>query len=496
MITRNILLFTCIILCAYSAFAQNDSALSKLSSLTDIDSKTLNGLEKQYSILQSKLSNQSSKLLTKMQRKENKLQSKLTAIDSTKAQELFTDDVKQHYTDLHNTLTSTTDKLKKFPLREYVPGLDSMQTSLSFLMNNPNLPTDKLQQLQSVATKLKDLQGELQKANDIQTFIREREASLKEQLMNTGLAKQLTGINKQVYYYQTQLAEYKSLLNDKEKLKEKLLETVRSLPAFQKFWQKNSYLAALFPMQGSPVSQSSIGLQTRANVQNILAQRFGGVGSAINNTTVSPQQLIQNSANEAQAQVTQLKNKLSRLTEGGNSDMTMPDFKPNDQKTKSFLKRLQYGFNIQSQTSQYYVPATSDLALTLGYKLSNTKEFGIGASYKMGWGNGLKDIHISSEGIGLRSYADIKFPTIAGGKMFGGLWFSGGFEYNYLSNFRSLQELHNNVDVWQRSALFGLSKKYKIGQKREGNIQVLYDFLHNQQTPPSQAFKFRLGYSL
>jgi hypothetical protein len=493
---RLIILFVFSILCVQTIRAQNDSTYSKLSSITDISSKTITGLQKQYSGLQSKLAKQSAKLLTKMQRKEGKVQSKLNSIDSTKAQQLFTDDVKQHYQNLQSNLSKTTDKLKQFPLKEYIPGIDSVQTSLNFLLKNPNLPTDKLEQLQGLSTKLKGLQEQLQKANDIQAFIREREAALKEQLLNSGLAKQLTGINKQVYYYQnkqvyyyqTQIAEYKSLLNDKEKLKEKLLETVRTLPAFQKFWQKNSYLAALFPMQGSPVMQSSAGLQTRASVQNILAQRFSGINTTSGNILASPQQYVQPGIDQAQAQVNQLKNKLSRLTEGGNSDMTQPDFKPNDQKTKTFLQRLQYGFNIQSQSTQFYMPATSDLALTAGYKLSDTKEFGIGMSYKMGWGNGFKDIHISSEGIGLRSYVDIKAK--------GSIWLSGGFEYNYLSNFRNLQELHNNVDVWQRSALLGLSKKYKIGKNKEGNIQLLYDFLYNKQTPPGQAFKFRLGYSL
>ena len=141
---------------------------------------------------------------------------------------------------------------------------------------------------------------------------------------------------------------------------------------------------------------------------------------------------------------------------------------------------------IQSQPAQYYLPATTDVALTLGYKLNDNKRFGIGASYKIGWGNGLKDIHISNEGIGLRSYIDIKAK--------GNIWLSGGFEYNYLSSFRSLQDLHNNIDVWQRSALMGLSKKYKIG-KKEGNAQLLYDFLHSRQTPPSTALKFRLGWT-
>src|SRR5262249_46220880 len=149
----------------------------------------------------------------------------------------------------------------------------------------------------------------------------------------------------------------------------------------------------------------------------------------------------------------------------GGSDMVMPDFKPDQQRIRSFFQRLEYGFNIQSQPGQSFLPAISDIALTLGYKLSDNKRFGIGASYKIGWGNGFKDMHISSEGIGLRSYVDVKAK--------GSIWLSGGFEYNYLSSFRSVQDLHNNIDAWQRSALVGLSRKYKVG-KKEGNMQLLY----------------------
>ena len=491
--SRLLTLLACAMLCAYIASAQTDTLSKKVSSITDVDSKVLGHLQKQYSSLQSKLDKQSFKLLSKMERSEEKLHKKLSGIDSLKAKEVFTDDIKQQYADLQSKLSQTTDKYKRFPLVEYIPGLDSMQTSLSFLTKNANLPTEKLEQLKSVTTKLKDLQGQLQKANDIQAFIHEREAQLKDQLLNSGLAKQLKGINKQVCYYQAQIAEYKSMLNDKNKFKNKLLQTVRTLPAFQKFWQKNSYFASLFPSpESTGIAQSVIGMQTRVSVQSILTQRIGSAASASN----SPQQYLQQSIESAQAQFIEIRNKFNGFSNGGsNSDMTMPDFKPNDEKTKSFLKRLEYGFNIQSEHGQYGLPTISDLALTVGYKLDDSKRIGIGASYKMGWGHGIKNIHISSEGIGLRSYVDIKSPIKSKGIFFSGLWISGGFEYNYLQGFKNIQELHRNVDVWQRSALMGLSKKYKVG-KKEGNVQMLYDLLHSQQTPPSQAFKFRLGYSL
>ena len=363
----------CLCLCCLihqTVNAQIDSLVNnnKVSSLTTIDNKTINGLSKEYGSLQSKLEKKSSKLLSKMQSKENKLQKKLRGKDSTKANELFTSDIKDKYAELQSKLTDKTKTFKKFPLQEYVPGLDSMQTSLSFLLKNKSLPNDKMQQIKGLSDKLKGLQGQLQKANDIQSFVKEREVNLKEQLLNSGLAKQLKGVNKQAYYYQEQLSEYKALLNDKQKLQEKVLQTVRALPAFKKFWQKNSYLASLFPEPSTnSAGQAIAGLQTRASVQNLIAQRMGTAATTtINGTTeagnsASPQQFIQQQISSAQEQLSQLKNKLNNLSmNGGSSDMTMPDFKPNEQKTKSLLQRLEYGFNVQSEQSRYYLPTTSD----------------------------------------------------------------------------------------------------------------------------------------
>lgn len=489
---RIVLFIGCIISCMSNGVAQTDTAINSTASITDVSSKAITGLQKQYNSLQERLHKQSAKLLSRLQSNEDRLRRKLQNTDSTKAEAVFTDDIQQRYATLKNKLSDTTTINERFPLKEYVPGIDSMQTSLSFLLKNPYLSDDKIQELQNLSTKLKGLEGELQKANDIQSFVRDREADLKEQLLNTGLGKQLLGINKQVYYYQSQLAQYKEILNDRDKLKEKILETVRALPVFQKFWQKNSYLAILFPEPaGLGTSQALAGLQTRSSIQNLIAQRVGTGGSA----GVNPQQYFEGQVNAAQAQLNQLQNKLSSIgTNSGSSDMTMPDFKPNEQKTKTFLQRLEYGFNIQSEPSRYYLPTTSDFALTLGYKLSDSKRFGVGASYKMGWGNGLKDIQISNQGFGLRSYIDIKSPVKSKGIFFSDLWLSGGFEYNYLSAFRNLQDLENNIDIWQRSALFGLSKRYKVG-KKDGSMQVLYDLLHNQENPPSQAIKFRIGYT-
>ena len=138
------------------------------------------------------------------------------------------------------------------------------------------LTTDKLNRLSSTTGSVQELQGRLQQANEIQSFIRQREALLKTALENTGLGKELLSINKEVYYYEERLREYKELLNDKKKLEAQLLAIVRELPVFQRFMQKYSYLALLFPQPenyGTPAALA--GLQTRTSVQGMISQRLG-----------------------------------------------------------------------------------------------------------------------------------------------------------------------------------------------------------------------------
>jgi hypothetical protein len=165
----------------------------------------------------------------------------------------------------------------------------------------------------------------------------------------------------------------------------------------------------------------------------------------------------------------------------------MPDFTPNTQKTKTFLHRLEPGIIIQSGGSSKWLPAITDIGLSLGYKLSDKSTVGVKAAFKAGLGQPIKNIHLSNEGVNMGAFVDLKIK--------GSWWVSGGAEYNYLQSFKSLQELQSNVDVWQQSALLGISKKVKAG-RRSSNIQILYDFLWKQQVPVSQPLKFRVGFGL
>jgi DNA repair exonuclease SbcCD ATPase subunit len=220
------------------------------------------------------------------------------------------------------------------------------------------------------------LQARLQQANEVQDFAKQREQQLREQLTQYGLGKQLTGMNKQVYYYQQQLSEYKSLLKDKDKLQQKILSVLRNQPAFQSFWQKNSYLAQLFPMpENYGTSLALAGLQTRDQLQGLITQQSGVSGA-------NPSQYLEQQFQQAQSGLNKLKDKVNQLGgTSGSGDMTMPDFTVNNQHNKKFLQRLEYGYNIQTAQSSDLLPTTSDIAATAGFKVNDKITTGLGLSY-------------------------------------------------------------------------------------------------------------------
>ncbi len=366
-----------------------------------LETRFLNETESKVSFIEANIEKKTLKTLRSLQKEEAKLEKLLQKKDSIAALRLFAS------TD--NSYKQLMDRIKNPALqnlKEYIPRFDSLKTSLTFL-NDPvafakqKMPKEVQEQLNNVTGKVGLLESKLQEAENIKLIIRERRQQLLQQLNQYGLGKKLDRVNKKVFYYHQQLAEYKALLKDGKKAEEKCMAILRELPAFKEFMSKHSMLASLFRLPdnyGTP--QSLNGLQTRAAIQSQIEQRFAGTG-------VNPQQYVSGQVQQAQNELTKLKDKVNQFG-GGSSDMEMPDFKPNTQKTKRFLNRLEYGANIQSQKARGILPVSSDLAFTAGYKLNDKSVIGIGAAYKLGWGRGWQHIRLSSEGIGLRSFIDYK----------------------------------------------------------------------------------------
>ncbi|HWB28389.1 MAG TPA: hypothetical protein VG738_23115 [Chitinophagaceae bacterium] len=479
-------IFLLLLISTFSTVAQTATD----TSYANISDKALNKIDNKYTKLTSAVNKKTTRLLTQMQRREEKLKLKLQGIDSTKAEMIFANS-QEKYQQLQTQLNAPINTTIPNPLRDYLPSLDSTQTAFRFL-NQAGLSGDKLQQIQGISAQIQALQSQLQQANEIQAFLKDREAQLQSQLSQYNLSGRLLGMNKQIYYYQQQISQYKQLLHDPQKLEQTVLTAVTRIPAFQNFFQRNSYLSQLFGLPANYGNSTSIaGLQTRSQVQQLISQRIGN-SSLPNTGSGSSQSFMQQQMQGAQGQLAQMQNNVASLSgingnSGGNSDLVMPRFKPNVQKTKPFFKRLEYGISIQTTQETNHAPSYADLAITIGYKFSDRATMGVGTSYKLGVGRPLNNIKFTSEGLGLRSYLDVKAK--------GSFWLTGGMEYNYMQSFTKLSDLSAHIAAWQKSALIGLTKKYKIGEKKQGNLQLLYDFLHKQHLPASQALIFRMGYN-
>ena len=458
--------------------AQEDTA----SVSSPVSNKYLEAVNAKAGRLEQKLDRQSEKIITQFLKQENKLKRKLARRDSAAALAVF-GDAQERYDQLQKKLAGT-EKLK-----QYIPSLDTLSTSLKFLEQNPQLMAlakDGPAKLKEAMSKVNGLQTQFQQAEEIKQFIKERKQYLKEQLGKLGLAKELKQLNKQAYYYSAQVNEYKQLLKDHKKAEQKAIELLSKTRLFKEFLRKNSQLASLFRLPGDPNDPTAMaslaGLQTRAQVNGLVQQQIAAGGP-------NAQAQFSQNMQQAQSRLNELKSKLSKLGNGGSDELDMPEgFKPNGQRTKSFLQRIEWGANIQSQKSNGYFPVTSDIALTAGYKLNDNSIVGIGASYKMGWGESIRNIRITHQGIGLRSFVDIKLK--------GSLWVTGGYERNYRSGFDRIAELRNR-SAWQESGLIGMSKVVDLRSKvlKKTKVQLLWDMLSNRQVPKTPSVVFRIGYT-
>jgi hypothetical protein len=473
--------FTCfailIIGICVSVYGQDSTDLNKVS---ELPASYYDNLTKKFDGLEGQVTSKTKKYLKKIEREENKMYKKLWKTDSTKAKELF-GNVSDRYNSLESKATSKANALDK-SFRVYSGKLDSMETAIHFLEKNGIVKPGINSAMNSTIGGIKNLKDKLNQTEQIRKYLEERKRILTEELTKTGLLKNLGKFNKQFYYYKQQLQEYKKILEDPSVASEKLIGVLSKVPAFRNFFNKHSIFASLFRMPSAD-GQGNLdltGLQTRDVVNQELRQRFG--------SDQQIQQVLQKNMQEAKDQLNKVRNIKEGTTETYKKNGKKKDFVPNSQKTKSFWKRLEPGANFQSKKSNGFMPVTSDIGLSLGYKLNDKSTIGIGASYKMGWGSNIRNINISHQGIGLRSFLDWKLK--------GSFYATGGYELNYFSEINRISQL-KDINAWQQSGLLGITKIVSLNSKvfKKTKLQILYNFLYNQKTSPTKPIVFRVGYN-
>ena len=287
-----------------------------------------------------------------MARREERLRKKLAKTDPAGAKALFPDSTAQ-YTALSKKLSSDTRNGMIHITGEYQAYTDSLQVVLRYLQAHPSglKVNPPLRSFQSLEARLQD-------ADEIKNYIRQRKQQIGDYIqqhanLSSLLGKDYKALNQDVYYYSQQVRAYRETLNDPDKLTKEALAILNKIPAFQAFMQKHSPLAGLFNLPGNYSSPATLnGLQTRDQVAALIQ---GQISAARPSGAAALTSNIQS----AESQLQGYKDKLTQL---GSGDIDMPDFKPNDQKTKTFWRRLEYGANFQTTRNNYAFPCYAPAA--------------------------------------------------------------------------------------------------------------------------------------
>jgi hypothetical protein len=484
------------LLCLSFTVARAQSVDSVTGKIINFPARLLGHIRSRTASLDQQVSQQTQKMLKKMAQKEAQMEGKLSATDSLGAKQLFGSSQREYAMLLQRLKTDTA---RRPATGQYEPYVDSLQGSLSFLKQNPQLvggtttglPAGLQSQLQGAGTGLQTIQTRLQVATEAKVFMQQRKQQISQYILQHASMQNLLNkpygmMNQEVYYYSQRLQQYKDMLNSPDKMEKQALVRLRGLPAFQTFMKNNSQLAGLFKIPGGGggagggSAQPLPGLQTHAQIANQVQGQIAASGPA-------GMDAVQSKVQAAQSQLNSYKSKLSQLG-GGATSGDIPDFRPNDQKTKTLWHRLEYGANFQTTHTNYYFPIVTDLGLSLGYRLGHGKVVGVGASYKMGWGSGFNHIAITGQGLGLRSFLQTPLK--------GSFSATGGFEYNYTTPFTSYQQL-KQLQYWTKSGLIGVTKTVSMKSRvfKKTQLQLLWDFLSYQQVPKTQPLLFRVGYS-
>jgi hypothetical protein len=476
------------IVLANTTSAQQDSLqLPVVPSLPQVDIpdvstvpvKYLKSIDDKMDTYQNRITKKTLKTLTKLSKLETKLKRAMDKADPALSQKLFA-----------SSKVSFQQLLQQYQKGEAIVSKqratydgyrDKLTTQLNYLDEQKESFEKSISgKITEVNAKMADINKQADEVNMLDELIQKRkkellEASLKVLSKNKYVAK----INKETWYYRETLKNYKDIFSTPGKAENTAKTVLNKIPAFKEFARKNSMIASLFKTSDIEGSVASLaGLQTRAQVNSLINSQIAAGGP-------NAKQLFQQNMQEAQKQLNVLKSKLNKQESSGFTDM--PDFKPNTQKTKTFAQRLEYGFNLQFGKLNKWMPNSSDVAMTIGYKLNDKSIVGLGASYKIGIGS-IQNIRITHEGLGIRSYIDWKLK-----KQF---FLSGGFEMNHNAGFKNVNEL-KSLNKWQQSGLLGITRKIPIKTKfsKSTKVQLLYDILHKQHTPATQPVLFRVGYN-
>ena len=464
---KHLALYTISLLLTLSAYAQEEAAtVYHAKKYLDINIKSKVKFNQ-------RVAEQQARLLKRLKKKEERFARKLKNKDSGSY---------VRYTQNNLTFDSISriqkpdaDAVTKKPVRAIDRFLDSLKGVKNFLEDKAHVSGDGPSITDGYDAKLNLLNGEAGHNQQVNGFINQRTAYLKNLRANSG--KKIHGlksIQKQTFYSNEKIQAYKQIADEPSLAEEKALEYLQGKEGFD---QALSYTegTSMKNLNGKSIDElEKMGFQTQRQVQENLQKKLGNNVGPIQQRMGGQIQEYKDyldKANDVRETAKETKSSLKGVMHTGK-----PDFKVNPMRGLPLSKRIEYQYNWQTTRATFDgKPAVFSMAVMAGFKHTPRLSCGAGMSASIGLGTNWNKIKFTFEGIGLRTYAAWQWQY--------GIGAYAGYERMYKQAVfvttndaaPSITETPHNRKNYNEAVLIGLTKAYRINDKMNGSIQVLYD---------------------
>lgn len=458
--------------------------------------KSLQGIEKELNETYKKLDKKQEGAIKEIVNQQRNIVNKIKNTDSAFALHLF------------QKWESDIEQLNHAS-GPYIARLDTLTSFLKYI-GNGQVELKQIESLDKLIIKIKD---KVAIGNGFQNAVTQQQQLIEEWIGNhrlfyEGFLSQLKVYKLELIGYKQKVEDMKASLNEPAKIERAVIDGLQKIPAFNRFLEKNSQLAAILGRNGNGGSSMQgggipiPGMQSRQTVLQQLQQRFGNNAQGAGTVPQVMQQRVE-VAMQSIGNIQQGIEKIENSIEGasiGNQSITPQEKEKASFKAMPGRKKLKFGYNLQTGGGANYFPAINDIGLKAGFQLIPRFEAGIGLAYKLGLGESWQKIKLSHEGLALRTFVDWRI-TPAGDAFLKGFWLTAGYERNYWDNVvvpvsvaGNSTSAPNTISQWTHTGVAGVTKKIAKG-KKELQFQLLWQFAVNNSPEPITPILFRWGKS-
>lgn len=420
-----------------------------------------------------KTNRQQKKLLKKLHRKDARLGKKLKKRDSLQYTRYLKDNLT--YDSIARIKQSDFTHSRRYG--SSVSGkVDSLKGVKKFIEDKANVTGDKKSNNIGYEDKLNQLNQESENANKIKQLTNQRTNYLKS--IKTKDGKRLPGIKsitKKSYYSNKKTEVFQQAADEPSSIETKALEYLQGKEGFDKYLNHSSTESANASNGMTLDELEKKGFQTKRKLNENLQQKIGGEQfSSLQDKMGGQVKDYQNDIKKLKTTKNNIKQSKSGIK--GSLAKSKPDFKINPMRGLPLSKRISKQYNWQTARATIDGrPAIFTMALLAEFKHTQTLSYGAGIASSIGLGKNWNQIKFTFEGVGFRIYTTWI--------MHYGIGAYAGYERMYKSTLfldekpddRVFVETAHNKEKYSESIMLGLVKTYRINDKINGSIQVLYD---------------------